>query len=138
MGSTCMRYDSSVPLQDFLLQHIGVNFTNDKIAQRALKTQMVGRSTMYSAVETIVLASGERTVWALVTSSSIHAGEICWKAEHEEMGPPVTRDHCPASILDLLTEATSTTAAAWRQRCRDNLTPNPGRSVGLLPQPIAV
>lgn len=118
MGSTCMRSDSSMSRMDFLLKHMGANYSNERIAQCVLKAQMVG-TTLYAAVETIEHATGLRTVWGLVTSSEIHAGEICWKACHEEMGP--TRACCPKSILDLLTETTSNGALEWRQRCRANL-----------------
>lgn len=126
MGSTCMRYDSSMSRMDFLLKHIGANYSNEEMSQRILKAQMVG-TTLYAAVERVEKADNSRNVWALVVISTIHGSEICYKAMDEGMGP--FQAECPKSVLDLLSPTDSTWATEWRQRCRANLAASSARRI---------
>lgn len=86
---------------------------------RVVKSAMVG-STYYAAVETVVVAGGERKVWAAVflTCGKTRWDHTVWgyKDMDETMGP-FSYD-CPASILALLTPTDNKNANEWRETCR--------------------
>jgi hypothetical protein len=94
-------------------------------AKRVIDTARYGR-VIYAAVR----SHDERDVFALVLLAERHDGLLYTKPISEDMGP--VEDHCPARILDRLTEPTNEHAQEWRKRCRARLErprPRPGQIV---------
>lgn len=60
-----------------------------------------------------------REVFGLVLLTVRTKGVLFTKAVSESMGP--VEDHCPALILDQLTEPNNDNAREWRERCRAHL-----------------
>lgn len=89
----------------------------------------------YFAVETIVRATGKRSVWAAVFlirySPKAKDGHTFYSKSITESCGPVESD-CPDWILDLLTDTDSEYAIKWRERCRrrnEKLPPKFGSTV---------
>ena len=75
-----------------------------------VKSSMVG-NTYYCAYR--VKKTGD--IRAGVAIHHMNKGEFCYKDMTESMGP--CEDHCPESILKLLTPTDSEYAKEWRERC---------------------
>jgi hypothetical protein len=83
-------------------------------ASRVIDTVRYG-TVIYAAVR----SCDERQVFALVLLAERRGGVLYTKPISEDMGP--AEDHCPARILDLLTEPSNDYARQWRERCRARL-----------------
>lgn len=82
---------------------------------------MVG-ATYYAAVKATVLSTGEAETFAAVALTHTNNRDYFnfgVKTMEESMGP--CEDHCPASILSLLSPTDSEYANNWRERCRKNI-----------------
>jgi hypothetical protein len=94
-------------------------------AKRVIDTARYGR-VIYAAVS----SHDERDVFGLVLLTERNAGLLYTKPVSEDMGS--VEDHCPARILDLLSEPSNEYARDWRGRCRAHLAkprPRPGQAV---------
>jgi hypothetical protein len=67
---------------------------------------------IYAAVR----STNGQEVFGLVLLTERRDGVLYTKPISEDMGP--AEDHCPASILDQLTEPSNQPAYEWRRRCR--------------------
>lgn len=97
----------------------------EKFAERVIATARYG-TVIYAAVRS---ADG-REVFGLVLLAERQDGILWTKPISEDMGP--VEDHCPARILDLLTEPSNEHALKWRRRCRAHLArgrPRKGQTV---------
>jgi hypothetical protein len=99
-------------------------YARPECRSRVLKSALVGLRTYYAAVESIVTATGEREVWALVCLVRYNRRDregyiFGYKDMSESMGP--VEDACPAAVLDLLTPTDNSYASDWRLRCRGSL-----------------
>lgn len=82
---------------------------------------MVG-ATYYAAVKVTILSTGEAETFAAVALTHTNNRDYFnfgVKTMEESMGP--CEDHCPASILSLLSPTDSEYANNWRERCRKNI-----------------
>ena len=82
---------------------------------------MVG-ATYYAAVKATVLNTGDVETFAAVALTHTNNRDYFnfgVKTMEESMGP--CEDHCPASILSLLSPTDSEYANNWRERCRKNI-----------------
>ena len=98
-------------------------WSNDEADVRVLKSAVRGR-VYYAAVERRSRKTGERIVFAGVClfrrcSKSRDGTVFGYKSMDETVGP--CERHCPAGILDLLTETRYPYAIQWRADCRSNL-----------------
>ncbi len=84
-----------------------------EFAARVIDTHRRGR-VIYAAVR----ASNGRDVFALVLLTERDDGVLFTKPVSEDMGP--AEDHCPARILDQLTEPSNEHAREWRARCAEH------------------
>jgi hypothetical protein len=82
-----------------------------EFAARVIGTTRFGQ-VIYAAVR----SSDGQEVFGLVLLAERRDGVLYTKPISEDMGP--AEDHCPARILDQLTEPTNQHAREWRQRCR--------------------
>jgi hypothetical protein len=97
-----------------------------EFASRVIDTARYG-TVIYAAVR----ASDEKQVFGLVLLAERKAGVLYTKPISEDMGP--AEDHCPARILDLLTEPSNDYAREWRERCRARITrPTPRKGETVL------
>lgn len=99
-----------------------LEWTSENTVSRVLDMATVKR-TIYAAVETTTIATGEKHVWAAVVLISYRRssdwGNFGYKDMEEGMGP--VESECPLRILRLLDEpAPNEWAAQWRERCRAN------------------
>lgn len=95
-----------------------------EFAARVIDTARYGQ-VIYAAVR----SSNGQEVFGLVLLAERRNGVLYTKPISEDMGP--AEDHCPARILDQLTEPSNQNAREWRERCRARLTkpcPSQGRS----------
>jgi hypothetical protein len=88
---------------------LGVEF-----AARVVDTTRRGQ-VIYAAVG----SRDGRDVFGLVLRAVRLKGVLFTKSVSEDMGP--VEDHCPARILDQLTEPSNDNAREWRERCRAHL-----------------
>lgn len=82
---------------------------------------MVG-GTYYAAVKVTILSTGEAETFAAVVLTHTNNRDYFnfgVKTMGESSGP--CEDHCPASILSLLSPTDSEYANNWRERCRKNI-----------------
>lgn len=82
---------------------------------------MVG-GTYYAAVKVTILSTGEAETFAAVVLTHTNSRDYFnfgVKTMGESSGP--CEDHCPASILSLLSPTDSEYANNWRERCRKNI-----------------
>ncbi len=86
-----------------------------EFAARVIDTTRFGQ-VIYAAVR----SSDGQEVFGLVLLAERRDGMLYTKPISEDMGP--AEDHCPARILDQLTEPTNQHAREWRERCRARLT----------------
>lgn len=86
----------------------------EQFAERVIATARYG-TVIYAAVRS---ADG-REVFGLLLLAERRDGVLYTKPISEGMGP--AEDHCPARILDLLSETGDAHALDWRRRCRANL-----------------
>lgn len=106
-------------------------FTREHGWCEVLKSQMVG-TVYYAAVKVIgentgVDKNGKYTyepienpyVFAAVFLTDVKGNEFLVKKMSENEGP--CQDHCPASILKLLSPTEEEWAIEWRKRCQANL-----------------
>ncbi|MFI4993114.1 MAG: DUF6927 domain-containing protein [Solirubrobacterales bacterium] len=70
---------------------------------------------IYAAIR----SSDGKEVFGLVLLAERRNGVLFTKPINEDMGP--VEDHCPARILDQLTEPSNNNAREWRKRCRARL-----------------
>jgi len=92
---------------------------------RVIDTARYG-TVIYAAVR----ALDKQQIFGLVLLAERHGGVLYTKPISEDMGP--SEDHCPARILDLLTEPSNDWARQWRERCRARLAkprPRDGQTV---------
>jgi hypothetical protein len=85
-----------------------------EFAARVIDTARYGQ-VIYAAVR----SSDGQEVFGLVLLAERRDGVLYTKPISEDMGP--VEDHCPARILDQLTEPSNQNARKWRQRCRARL-----------------
>ncbi len=85
-----------------------------EFAARVIDTARYGQ-VIYAAVR----SSDGQEVFGLVLLAERRGGMLYTKPISEDMGP--AEDHCPARILDQLTEPSNQYARKWRQRCRARL-----------------
>lgn len=119
MGTTGI-YEKPVDVKAFM---DGLySWESDTGTRRVLKSAIVNRTEYYAAIEHVA-PNGTRTVWAGAAILSYGGrNDPCkfyYKGMDETVGPRIR--NCPASILDLLTEAAPGYAEKWRQDCRDRL-----------------
>jgi hypothetical protein len=96
-----------------------------EFAARVVDTARYGQ-VIYAAVR----SSDGQEVFGLVLLAKRRNGVLFTKPISEDMGP--IENHCPARILDRLTEPGNDTAREWRKRCRARLArprPRPGQKV---------
>jgi hypothetical protein len=96
-----------------------------EFAERVIDTARYGQ-VIYAAVN----SSDGQEVFGLVLLTKRDGGVLYTKPISEDMGP--VEDHCPARILDLLTEPNNRYARKWRERCRARLArprPSQGQKV---------
>lgn len=96
-----------------------------EFAARVVDAMRCGR-VIYAAVG----SSDGREVFCLVLLTVRLKGVLFTKSISEGMGP--VEDHCPARILDQLTEPGNDNARKWRERCRAHLAKSrlrPGQKV---------
>ena len=94
---------------------------NDTKKYEVVRSCMVG-ATYYAAVKATVLSTGEVETFAAVALTHTNNRDYFnfgVKTMEESMGP--CEDHCPASILSLLSPTDSEYANSWRERCRKNI-----------------
>ena len=94
---------------------------NDTKKYEVVRSCMVG-ATYYAAVKATVLSTGEAETFAAVALTHTNNRDYFnfgVKTKEESMGP--CEDHCPASILSLLSPTDSEYANNWRERCRKNI-----------------
>lgn len=94
---------------------------NDTKKYEVVRSCMVG-ATYYAAVKATVLSTGEVETFAAVALTHTNNRDYFnfgVKTMEESMGP--CEDHCPASILSLLSPTDSEYANNWRERCRKNI-----------------
>ena len=94
---------------------------NDTKKYEVVRSCMVG-ATYYAAVKATVLSTGEVETFAAVALTHTNSRDYFnfgVKTMEESMGP--CEDHCPASILSLLSPTDSEYANSWRERCRKNI-----------------
>lgn len=94
---------------------------NDTKKYEVVRSCMVG-ATYYAAVKATVLSTGEVETFAAVALTHTNNRDYFnfgVKTMVESMGP--CEDHCPASILSLLSPTDSEYANSWRERCRKNI-----------------
>ncbi len=92
-----------------------------EFAARVIDTARYGQ-VIYAAV----CSSDDQEVFGLVLLTERHGGVLYTKPVSEDMAP--VEDHCPARILDQLTEPSNQNAREWRKRCRARLAkPRPRR-----------
>lgn len=98
-----------------------VDTLNDTKKYEVVRSCMVG-ATYYAAVKATVLNTGEVETFAAVALTHTNNRDYFnfgVKTMEESMGP--CEDHCPASILSLLSPTDSEYANSWRERCRKNI-----------------
>jgi hypothetical protein len=86
-----------------------------EFAARVIDTVRYGQ-VIYAAVR----SSDGQEVFGLVLLAERRDGVLYTKPISEDMGP--VEDHCPARILDQLTEPSNQNARVWRECCRARLT----------------
>ena len=94
---------------------------NDTRKAEVVRSAMVG-GTYYAAVKVTILSTGEAETFAAVVLTHTNSRDYFnfgVKAMGESSGP--CEDHCPASILSLLSPTDSEYANNWRERCRKNI-----------------
>ena len=96
---------------------------NDTRKAEVVRSAMVG-GTYYAAVKVTILSTGEAETFAetLVGDDDTNKPglfQLGVKTMGESSGP--CEDHCPASILSLLSPTDSEYANNWRERCRKNI-----------------
>lgn len=94
---------------------------NDTRKAEVVRSSMVG-GTYYAAVKVTILSTGEAETFAAVALTHTNNRDYFnfgVKTMEESMGP--CEDHCPASILSLLSPTDSEYANNWRERCRKNI-----------------
>lgn len=117
-------------------------FTRSDVTSKVLRSALMAMRVYYAAVETIRLATDERTVWAAVCLVRYNPRErkgyiFGYKDMDETVGP--NEADCPPAILDLLTPTDHPYAQGWRTRCRENAmarralsrkpSPRPGQTI---------
>lgn len=94
-------------------------YTKNWPGHSVLKSSMVG-TTYYAAIKNT--SQGKNEVFALIIATTIvkngNSKELHYKDMSEEMGP--NEDHCPISILKLLTPTQDEISLNWRKRCYAN------------------
>jgi hypothetical protein len=107
---------------DSLFTSNGCNDEGQQVrsTMKVLKSAIVNLRTYYCATEVVTL-EGERYVFAGVCllGYALEDMKFGYKDMEESMGP--CEDHCPESILDLLTPTDREHAIDWRARCRANI-----------------
>ena len=130
MGWTYMEKPMNIKkwLEDSL------TWENETYSHKCLKSYIKLKEG-YAAVESINKITGDREVWAIVYlfnyTRSKDGFNFGYKDMDESMGPYYY--NCPASILDLLTEAKSNSAIEWRKKSREvlaNKKPRPKIEIG--------
>jgi hypothetical protein len=106
MGWTSRKLDRPFTARAAIEFDLGAAF-----ASRVIDTARYGQ-VVYAAVR----SKDGKEVFALVLLTERQDGVLYTKPATEDMGP--AQDHCPARILDLLTEPANKHAEEWRQRCR--------------------
>lgn len=94
---------------------------NDTRKAEVVRSAMVG-STYYAAIKITELSTGEAETAAAVALTHTNNRDYFnfgVKTMGESSGP--CEDHCPASILSLLSPTDSEYANNWRERCRKNI-----------------
>lgn len=94
---------------------------NDTRKAEVVRSAMVG-GTYYAAVKVTILSTGETETFAAVVLTHTNSRDYFnfgVKTMGESSGP--CEDHCPASILSLLSPTDSEYANNWRERCRKNI-----------------
>lgn len=94
---------------------------NDTRKAEVVRSAMVG-STYYAAIKITELSTGETETAAAVALTHTNSRDYFnfgVKTMGESSGP--CEDHCPASILSLLSPTDSEYANNWRERCRKNI-----------------
>jgi len=109
MGWTAGHLQGSFTARAAIEFDLGAEF-----AARVIDTARYGQ-VIYAAVR----SSDGQEVFGLVLLAERRDGVLYTKPISEDMGP--LEDHCPARILDQLTEPINQHARDWRQRCRDRL-----------------
>ena len=93
-------------------------------------TRVIDTARYGTVIYAAVRARDEQQIFGLVLLAERHGGILYTKPISEDMGP--SEDHCPARILDLLTEPSNDWARQWRERCRARLAkprPRDGQTV---------
>ena len=94
---------------------------NDTRKAEVVRSSMVG-STYYAAIKITELSTGETETAAAVALTHTNSRDYFnfgVKTMGESSGP--CEDHCPTSILSLLSPTDSEYANNWRERCRKNI-----------------
>lgn len=97
------------------------NWSNDKKKVEVVRSCMVG-STYYGAIKITNLSTGEAETIGVVVLTHTDRREYYnfgIKILEETAGP--CEDHCPASILSLLSPIEAERALEWRERCWANI-----------------
>lgn len=93
-------------------------------------TRVIDTARYGTVIYAAVRARDEQQIFGLVLLAERQGGVLYTKPISEDMGP--AEDHCPARILDLLTEPSNDWARQWRERCRAHLAkprPRDGQTV---------
>ncbi len=109
MGWTAGALDGPFTSRAAIAFELGQEF-----AERVIDSARFG-TVIYAAVH----STNSREVFGLVLLAERRGGILYTKPISEDMGP--AEDHCPARILDLLTETSNEHSRAWRERCRAHL-----------------
>ena len=106
-------------------EYLDAQFTFERSdgVSKVLRSELVGNSVYYAAVEQTIFETGKHEVFALIClvayDSRDREGYIFgYKDMTEGMGP--YESNCPVAILDLLTPTDRPYAVQWRARCRAN------------------
>lgn len=120
MGWTAGAFDGPLTARAAIAFDLGEEFV-----ERVIANARYG-AVIYAAVRSV----GGREVFGLVLLAERRDGVLFTKPIFEDMGP--IEDHCPARILDLLSETSDEHALDWRRRCRARLArgcPHKGQTV---------
>jgi hypothetical protein len=121
MGWTTTYKSKNTSAKEYIEDNLLV-WKSDTYSYRVLDGGVVKFRTYYGAVEKTEIATGNKTVFAVIILLNYYKDgyeNFGYKDMSEDMGP--VESQCPERILKLLTPTTSQYANEWRQRCWDRI-----------------